>query len=106
MLDYSTTGTIQAYVYIGAFVSDAISSGVVTFVANQSIGSGITGIIDGSNRVFTLAYSPITGSLVLSLNGLITDDYSLVGPVITMGTGSIPQTDPLYTDKLEASYRR
>jgi hypothetical protein len=106
MIDYSTTGTVQAYVYTGAFVSDVLVSESVTFVTNQTIGSGITGTVNGSNRVFTLDYTPVAGSLVLALNGLITEDYSLVGAVITMGTGSIPQTDAGYTDKLVANYRR
>jgi hypothetical protein len=105
MLDYSTTGTVQCYIYIGQLVSDAISASFPTFYDNQTIGNGITGEINGVNRVFTLAHTPTAGSEVVMLNGLATTDYVLVGNVITMGIGSTPQSDAAYTDQLSASYR-
>jgi hypothetical protein len=57
-------------------------------------GSGLTnvysetpsGTVNGSNTDFTLAHTPSSGTLALYLNGArqkLTDDYTLVGAVIT-----------------------
>jgi hypothetical protein len=63
------------------------------------------GAINGSNAVFTLAFSPSPpASLVLFLNGLILTsgtDYALAGNTITFYLASVPQTG----DVLLASYR-
>lgn len=64
-----------------------------------------SGAVNGSNTVFTLAFTPSpAASLELYLNGLRLDaneDYSLSGNTITFFVGSIPQTG----DQLVASYR-
>ena len=64
-----------------------------------------SGAINGSNTVFSLAFSPSpAGSLELYLNGLRLDaniDYSLASNTITFFTGSTPQAG----DLLLASYR-
>lgn len=63
------------------------------------------GSINGSNTVFTLAFTPSpAASLELYLNGLRLDanvDYSLSGNTVTFFVGSTPQTG----DLLLASYR-
>ena len=46
-----------------------------------------SGTIDGSNKTFTIAHTPISGSLKLFLNGMLlkeNDDYTLSGTTITM----------------------
>jgi hypothetical protein len=48
-----------------------------------------SGTKDSSNVTFTLATAPITGSLQLYINGIrlkLTDDYTITGGTITMGT--------------------
>ena len=63
------------------------------------------GLINGSNAVFTLAFTPSpAGSLQLYLNGLRQDaglDYSVSNNVVTFFTGAVPQTG----DVLVAGYR-
>ncbi|HEY1757365.1 MAG TPA: hypothetical protein VGG72_18470 [Bryobacteraceae bacterium] len=63
------------------------------------------GLINGTNAVFTLAFTPSpAGSLELYLNGLRQDpgiDFTLAANVVTFFTSSIPQTG----DLLLASYR-
>jgi hypothetical protein len=89
MLDYSTTGTVQCYIYIGAFVSDALISDAITFYDYQTLGSGVTGVIDGSNAVFTLDHVPAANSVHLFLNGLLTKDFTVNGSQITIGGSTI-----------------
>ena len=48
-----------------------------------------SGTIDGTNKTFTLAHTPDTGSLLLFLNGILeregaSYDYTLSGGTITM----------------------
>lgn len=63
------------------------------------------GAIDGTNATYTLANTPVAGSLHLYLNGLLQEagagnDYTLSGTTITTA-------DPLEAgDKLRASYRK
>jgi hypothetical protein len=104
MIDYSTTGTIQAYIYIGQLVSEAISAAFPTFYNNQTVGSGITGEINGINRDFTLAATPSAGTIMVFLNGILSTDWTLVGNVVTMGVGSTPQSEG-FVDELVISYR-
>lgn len=61
------------------------------------------GTIDGMNRTFTLAYSPLGSSLALFLNGLYltaNSDYTLNGQTVQF-TGPVPQPG----DTLIANYR-
>lgn len=64
-----------------------------------------SGAIDGTNAAYTLAFTPVSVSLHLYLNGMLQDsgadnDYTLSGTTITMA-------DPLVVgDKLRASYRK
>jgi hypothetical protein len=64
------------------------------------------GAINGSNALFTLAYSPApAASLHLYRNGILQKaglDYTLSGPILTFIAGAIPQSG----DALLASYRR
>lgn len=54
-----------------------------------------SGVVDGTNAVFTLAHAPSpAASLQLFRNGLLmraTVDYALSGQTITFAAGSIPQ---------------
>lgn len=108
MIDYSTGGTVQCYVYIGKTISDAIvsASTAIVFYDKQVIGSGITGTLDGENKIFTLAHSPDTGSEHVYINGVLQnlgsgDDYTINGAVITFADLTIP----IATDNLLVSYR-
>jgi hypothetical protein len=63
-----------------------------------------TGTINGVNLSFTLAHSPVTGSLALMRNGVVlvaTVDYALSGSSITFTSGA----QPLTGDSLFANYR-
>lgn len=60
-----------------------------------------TGTYNGSNQVFTLAYTPQSGSVTLYVNGLlqeVTTDYTIVGATISF---ILP---PLATDHVRAFY--
>jgi hypothetical protein len=93
MVDYSTTGTLQCYVYVGSYVADSLNgivAGATQFYDYQTIGSGITGDMDGVNTVFTLSRAPAAGSVHLFLNGLLTRDFTISGNQITVGASSLP----------------
>ena len=64
-----------------------------------------TGLVNGSNTSFTLAYTPVSGSEEVFLNGILLDsgagnDYTISSATITMLV--TPQTN----DKLRVSYRK
>lgn len=106
MINYSTGATVQAYIYIGKTVSDAISaaSHSVVFYDKKSIGNGITGVIDGTNKFFVLDKAPNAGSEHVYLNGNLqsgftSSDYTLTGNVIEFATA------PFVGDQLVVSYR-
>ncbi len=66
-----------------------------------------SGAINGSNVTFTLANTPLSGTLQLFLNGLLLDegasnDYTLSGNTITMNYA--PEASPGSADKLLATY--
>lgn len=73
--------------------------------ANFVDGETPTGLLNGTNAVFTLADAPTpASSLELYRNGLLLKqglDYTLQGNVITFASGAIPQPG----DVLTASYR-
>jgi hypothetical protein len=56
-----------------------------------------SGNINGSNRVFTLANVPVTGTECVYLNGLLQTegvDYTISGAVITFEPGNAPESSP------------
>jgi hypothetical protein len=64
-----------------------------------------SGTIDGSNLVFTTAFTPLAGTLVLDLNGLkevpgASGSYTISGSTITFNTGLAP----VVGDVLSVSY--
>ena len=60
-----------------------------TFFDNQTIGHGITGLLNGTNKIFTLSHIPDSDSLLIFINGLLQDNttYTLVTNVITFNLG-------------------
>ncbi|MFW6047284.1 MAG: hypothetical protein ACOCP4_05820, partial [Candidatus Woesearchaeota archaeon] len=114
MVDYGTTGKLHCYVYIGTYVSEKLSglgSGTTyQFYENQTIGNGITGDVDGSNKDFVLDNEPITNSQMVYLNGMLQEegqDYTITGDTITFMEApevvTVDGTD--YPDKIVVSYR-
>ncbi len=111
MVDYSTNSTVQAYIYIGKTVSDAINTAqaaasATTFYDKKTVGIGVSGAIDGVNRVFTLQAAPDADSEHIYLNGILLRpgmvfDYTISGNVITLSDFCIP----IATDNLVVSYR-
>ncbi len=64
------------------------ASGAVNSAYNETP----SGTINGSNPTFTLAHTPISGSLMLLLNGAfqtLTTDYTLATATITFGTAPV-----------------
>ncbi len=64
-----------------------------------------SGSINGSNTTFTLAYTPVSGSEHVYLNGILQEsgsgnDYTISGSTLTYLTA------PLSGDKLRVSYRK
>jgi len=92
------TGAMGATGATGATGSTGPTGPDVTFVTNEIPG----GSIDGSSQDFTLANTPITGSVMLYKNGLlqqITVDYTISGLNIHFATA------PLSGSVLLAFYR-
>lgn len=89
----SVTNTLQSKLNLksGANVTlTADSLGGVTIAAAGSSTTAVTqtpaGTLNGSNRTFTLSYTPATGSLALWLNGVEqvpTTDYTSSGATVT-----------------------
>lgn len=89
--------------YVRSLVSGG-SGGTTNFeIVDQEIP---TGVINGTNQVFTLQHSPNPPqSLHLFLNGQLQDavgyNYTLSGSIITFTDDNIP----LQNDRIKASYR-
>lgn len=63
------------------------------------------GTVNGSNVMFTLAFTPISGTEMVFINGILQDagagnDYTISGAVITTLSGSTPVTG----DKIRVTY--
>jgi hypothetical protein len=71
------------------------ASGTISYV-NTSFKETPTGTIDGSNAVFTIANTPVTGSEHVYVNGVLQEgggaDYTLSTATITFVAGAIPPT--------------
>lgn len=92
MIDYSTTGTLQCYVYIGTYVADSLSglaASAIQFYDYQTVGNGVTGAIDGVNNKFTLARTPAPGSVHLYINGIRTRDFTVSGSDVLIGPETV-----------------
>lgn len=107
MQDYSTTGTVQAYIYIGRTVSDAITaaSTAITFYDKQKVGNGITGALDGVNTTYILAHTPDAGSEHVYLNGALQNGGASVDYTISGDTIVFSSIIPVAEDVLIVSYR-
>lgn len=107
--DTLTRVTIYASSNAGALVSFSAGTKNVSLVLTAAdigtnsfiIGETPSGALDGSDTTYTLANTPITGSLVVYLNGqrlTLTEDYMLATNVITFGTA------PVSGDIIRADY--
>lgn len=94
----------------GGLLIDEVSKGIkiddTQFVAIAAIRvrDPFTGIVDGSNAVFTLTATPVTGSEMVFINGMLQtpgNDYAIVGAVITM-VGAPAATDTLVINYIAA----
>lgn len=64
-----------------------------------------SGTIDGTNATFTLAHTPVAGTLLLFVNGLLMNeggDYTLSTNTITFAAGAKPEAG----DWMKATYLR
>jgi len=100
--DLDVTGSVNATVAFRLNGNLLFASGVV-FIDKEIP----TGLINGSNRVFTLISSPVSGSLHLFLNGVLQEegagkDYQVSGNTITYEVGNAPTAN----SKHLASYRK
>jgi hypothetical protein len=113
MKDYTNNGTLECYLYIGKTVTDVIknieigaSESSITFYEDQTIGNGVTGVLDGVNDTFTLDNIPDTGSLKVYVNGIRTRDYTLTDNVVTFGASTVLAMNDLPSDtELTFDYR-
>jgi hypothetical protein len=84
------------------------SSGGGLVSSNFVFGETPSGTINGSNAVFTLAHTPISGTITISVNGIIQksgsgNDYTISGSTITFESGNIPVTlDSIIANYLKA----
>jgi hypothetical protein len=80
------------------------SSGLVTAASGASIAIEVpSGTKNGTNNVFTLANTPLLGTLQLFTNGLLLsvgNDFLLSATTIIFLSGAVPQA----SDGIQASY--
>lgn len=78
-----------------------VSSGTSLTAAKFIFNETPTGTVDGTNTVFTLAQAPVTGKVMVFVNGVLqkgaSNDYSIAGSTITFLSGSIPATGDFVT---------
>lgn len=91
------SGSITLAVTTGA-------SGVV-LASNFVVRETPTGTVNGTNATFTLAFTPLSGTEHVFVNGVLQNpgtgnDYTISGATITFLTGAIPQTN----DVVRVSY--
>ena len=72
----------------------ASGSGSSTIIpgTNKVVKEILTGAVDGSNTVFSLSNTPVTGTECIFKNGLlqmVTADYTIAGAVVTMATAPL-----------------
>jgi hypothetical protein len=103
---------LAAAVALSGDVSSVSNTGAVTLnpatimkLANHIVRETPSGTINGSNVTFTLANTPISGTEMIFLNGILQDagagnDYTISGATITMLTA------PATGDKLRVSYEK
>jgi len=94
MVDYTVANShLEAYVYVGLYVADQLdiigTGATFEFYDYQTIGSGVTGAMDGTNKEYVLANTPdpIT-SVYVHVNGMLqypgeNNDYTCAGNTIT-----------------------
>ena len=101
---------IKGFRYIGT----TLASGITQIPNNRdqsplySYKEKPSGVIDGVNTKFYLAYTPIDGSEHIYINGLLADsgidyDYTINGNEITFNFA--PRVNAQFTDKILCSYR-
>lgn len=110
MVDYGSTGTVQAYIYIGKTVSDAIAvvqaaATTVTFHDKKTVGRGITGAINGVNTTFVLDNVPDVDSEHFYYNGMLMNAGTTVDYTLTGKTIEFLSYVPIVGDSLIVSYR-
>jgi hypothetical protein len=82
---------------------NSLSAGLQPYDVTKIVGEAPTGAINGSNGTFSLANTPVSGSLELSKNGVVQvlgADYTLASGNISFQSGSIPAAG----DTLAATY--
>lgn len=113
---YINEGTTYADTLWALTTNDAIVLGSTTLTFTQFTGSGLnnsnfvdretpSGLVNGSNTVFTLANTPAVGTEHVMLNGLEQEpgagnDYTISGDTITFAEA------PISGDKIRVSYRK
>lgn len=95
-----TSVTIDTYGRVTSGTNPSVLTG-----SNLVIRETPTGLVNGSNTIYTLANTPVAGTEQVFLNGIMLDpgagnDYTISGATITMLV--TPQTN----DKLRVSYRK
>lgn len=100
-----TPGTYQGITFDAYGRATAASNQNYYAAANFVVNEVPSGTMNGSNVTFTLANTPVTGSLELKLNGV--DLQGGAGNDYTISTGTITMaTAPVSTDILLATYRK
>lgn len=81
-----------------------VNDQLVAEFSNFVVGEVPSGTVDGTNPTFTLAHTPIAGTVAVYVDGvrmLDGSDYTISGAVITFQTGAIPETG----DLVQADYQ-
>jgi hypothetical protein len=76
-------------------VASPLHNDGTTITLGYAINETPTGTINGINAAFTLANTPLAGTLMVWVNGLMMlagGDYNLAGTTITFVAGAIPES--------------
>lgn len=110
MVDYGSTGTVQAYVYIGKTVAEALATvqaaaTSIVFHDKKVVGNGIIGAMDGVNDTFVLDYLPSTNSEHVYFNGMLQNSGTTIDYILVDKSIVFTSITPVVGDALVVSYR-
>jgi len=96
---FTTSGNFAVTLTATATTSITLpTTGTLVSTANYMVRETPSGTINGSNTTFTLAFTPVSGTEQVFVNGVLQNaggnDYSITGNTITFVAAATPQSSP------------